>query len=153
MFELTQDKIIPFNLMTHKNDYSSVIHVILSVIMSSIILTRTVSTQKWKFSKVAILNWMALDWMILKWLEYFRMIVIPFFQNRIELGKLWLFLTRAKIKNDFNQLQMAIIEIIRKLFLEIHPFWWFSWMFISLTVLTSFISVTFKWLNLISAIN
>ena len=77
----------------------------------------------------------------------------PFFQNRIELGKLWLFLTRAKIKNDFNQLQMAIIEIIRKLFLEIHPFWWFSWMFISLTVLTSFISVTFKWLNLISTIN
>ena len=91
--------------------------------------------------------------MILKWLEYFRMILIPFFKIELNLANFDFFLTRAKIKNDFNQLQMAIIEIIRKLFLEIHPFWWFSWMFISLTVLTSFISVTFKWLNLISTIN
>jgi len=32
------------------------------------------------------------------------------------------FFDSSQNQNDFNQLQMAIIEIIRKLFLEIHPF-------------------------------
>ena len=83
----------------------------------------------------------------------------PFFKIELNLANFEFFwnFDSSQNQNDFNQLQMAIIEIIRKLFLKIHPFWWFSWMFmnifISLTVLTSFISVTFKWQNLISVIN
>ena len=49
----------------------------------------------------------------------------PFFEIELNLANFKFFLNFdwSQNQNDFNQLQMAIIEIIRKLFLKIHPFW------------------------------